>query len=180
MRSVSRGGAVAAAFERELDAIAHDPAFAELEIVAHRAQPVRGLTALSVTIDRSGGVDLALCERIAARLNESLGSLDAPYSLEVESAGLERPLVRHEDYQRFAGERARVVTSLTIDGGKTHRGILRGLRGETVVVETERGELLLPLAAIKTANLEFDPRADLKRDKRERKQRHGNDRKRSN
>lgn len=178
MRSDSRGGAVATAFERELDSIAHDPAFAEVEIVAHRAQPARGTTALTVTIDRSGGVDLALCERVAARLNESLGGLDAPYSLEVESAGLDRPLLRHDDYRRFAGERARVVTSLTIEGGKTHRGTLRGLRGETVVVETERGELLIPLAAIKTANLEYDPRADLKRDKRERKQRHGNDRKR--
>ncbi len=180
MRSVSRGGAIATAFERELDSIAHDPAFAEIEIVAHRAHAVRGSTALSVTIDRSGGVDLALCERVAARLNESLGGLDAPYSLEVESAGLERPLVRRDDYRRFAGERARIVTSLTIDGGKTHRGVLRGLRGETVVLATERGELLLPLQAIKTAHLEFDARADLKRDKRERKQRHGNDRKRGN
>ena len=180
MRSVSRGGAVATAFERELDAIAHDPAFAEIEIVAHRAHAVRGSTALSVTIDRSGGVDLALCERLAARLNESLGGIDAPYSLEVESAGLDRPLLRHEDYRRFAGARARIVTSLTIEGGKTHRGVLRGLRGETVVVATERGELLIPLAAIKAANLEFDPRADFKRDKRERKQRDGNDRKRSN
>ena len=79
--------------------------------------------------------------------------------LEVESAGLERPLVRPADYERFAGKRARIVTSLTVNGGKTHRGILRGLRGETVVLETERGELLLPMAAIKSANLEYDPRA---------------------
>jgi ribosome maturation factor RimP len=179
MRSVSRGGAsVTAAFERELDAIAHDPTFSEIEIVARRAHPVRGTIALTVTIDRRGGVDLALCERVAARLNETLGSLDAAFTLEVESAGLERPLVRPEDYRRFAGERVRVVTSLTVDGGKTHRGLLRGLRGETVVVETERGELLLPMAAIKSANLEYDPRADLTRDKLERKQRHGNDRKR--
>jgi ribosome maturation factor RimP len=181
MRSVSRGGsAIAVAFERELDAIAHDAAFAGLEIVAHRAQPVRGSTSLSVSIDRAGGVDLALCERVAGRLNAHLGTLDAPYTLEVESAGLERPLVRPADYQRFAGERARIVTSLTVNGGKTHRGVLRGLRGETVVVETEQGELLLPLPAIKTANLEYDPRADLRRDKLERKQRNGNDRKHGN
>ncbi len=181
MRSVSRGGAaIAAAFERELDAIAHDSAFPGLEIVSHRAHSTRGATTLSVTIDRPGGVDLTLCERVAARLNAHLGTLDGAYGLEVESAGLDRPLLRHGDYERFAGERARIVTSLTVGGGKTHRGILRGLRGETVVMETERGELLLPMAAIKTANLEYDPRADLKRDKLQRKQRHGNDTKHGN
>lgn len=172
--------ATVAAFGRELDAIVHDAAFAGLEVVAHRARPVRGATALSVTIDRPGGADLALCERVAARLNAQLGGLAGSYTLEVESAGLERPLLRGADYERFAGERARIVTSLTVNGGKTHRGILRGLRGETVVMETERGELLLPLAAIKAAKLEYDPRADLKRNKLERKQRHGNDRKRGN
>ncbi|MBV8067314.1 MAG: hypothetical protein JO113_05000 [Candidatus Eremiobacteraeota bacterium] len=165
------------AFERELDAIVHDPDFAGLEIVAHYAQPRRGSLTLSVTIDRPGGADLALCERVASRLNAQLARLDGAYALQVESAGLDRSLVRGSDYERFSGERVRIVTSLTVNGGKTHRGILRGLRGETVVLQTESGELLLPLAAIKTANLEYDPRADLRRDKLQRKQRHGNDRK---
>lgn len=169
-------GDIAAAFERELDAIAHDKAFVGLEIVQHRARVVRGAAELRVTIDAAGGADLALCERLAARINAQLGRVDADYSLEVESAGLDRPLVRPKDYERFAGSHARVVTSLTVNGGKTHRGILRGLRGETVVMETEHGELLLPMAAIKSANLEYDVRLDLQRDKRQRKQFHGNDR----
>jgi len=156
-------------FERTLDAIVHDKAFAGVEIVQHGAHARRGLVALSVTIDREGGVDISLCERIAARINEALESIDAPYSLEVESAGLERPLVRPADYERFAGKQARVVTSLTINGGKTHRGTLLGLRGEMVVLATEKGELPLPIATIKSAHLEYDPRADLQRDKRERK-----------
>ncbi|MFY9885676.1 MAG: hypothetical protein WBW89_11290 [Candidatus Cybelea sp.] len=181
MKSGSRAGAtITGAFERELDAIAHDVAFSGLEIVAHRAHPTRGSTALSVTIDRPGGADLAFCERIAARLNANLAVLDDAYSLEVESAGLDRPLVRDADYERFAGQPARIVTSLTVNGGKTHRGILRGRRGEVVVLETQTGELLLPFAAIKAANLEYDPRADLKRDKLQRKQRHGNNRKHGN
>ena len=169
-------GDIAAAFERELDAIAHDKAFAGLEIVQHRARLVRGAAELRVTIDAADGADLALCERLAARINTILGGLNADYSLEVESAGLDRPLVRPKDYERFKGERARIVTSLTVNGGKTHRGILRGLRRETVVLETERGELLLPMAAIKSANLEYDVRLDLQRDKQQRKQQNGNDR----
>ena len=156
-------------FERELDAIAHDKAFADVEIVLHSARPRRGMVNLTVTIDKEGGVDLATCERIAARINARLEEIEMPYSLEVESAGLERPLVRPNDYQRFAGKQACVITNLTINGGKTHRGTLGGLRGETVVLNTEKGELLLPVATIKSAHLEYDPRADLQRDKRERK-----------
>ncbi|HTU71449.1 MAG TPA: hypothetical protein VMF11_14190 [Candidatus Baltobacteraceae bacterium] len=156
-------------FEREIDAIAHEGRSSGVEIVAHSAHARRGMTALSVTIDKDGGVDLAACERIAARINRALEAIDAPYSLEVESAGLERPLLRPGDYERFSGKRVRIVTSLSIAGGKTHRGTLAGLRGETVILATENGELPLPLATIKSANLEYDPRADLQRDKRERK-----------
>lgn len=170
---------IARAFERELDALAHDASFAELEVVRHRARSARGSTELSVTIDRRGGVDLALCERIAARINANLATFDQAYTLEVESAGLNRPLLRPEHFGRFVGERARIVTSLAINGTKTHRGILRGVRGEAVVIETENGELPLPLATIKSANLEYDARADLQRDKRERKKSHGNSRHRN-
>ena len=163
------------AFERELDAIAHDRTFPELEIVSHQARQRRGATALVVTIDRPGGVDVSLCERVASRINASLEPFDASYTLEVESAGLERPLVRPADYDRFAGKRVRVITSLLVNGGKTHRGTLRGLRGETVILETETGELPLPIATIKSANLEYDPRADLQRDKLQRKKPHARD-----
>jgi len=177
---MSGGDTTRLAFERELDAIVHDASFRELEIVQHRARSLRGSTELRVTIDRPGGADLALCERVAARINAGLGSLDEAYSLEVESAGLERPLVRPADYARFAGRRARIVTSLTIAGAKTHRGTLQGLRGEVAVLLTDAGELLLPTAAIKSANLEYDPRVDFQRDKRQRKQLNGNSRQRSN
>lgn len=160
---------VLVAFERAVEAIIHDPQFHDVEVVAHAAQTRRGQTALRVTIDTPSGVDLSLCERIAGRINASLEEIEAVYSLEVESAGLERPLVRPDDYRRFAGKRARVMTTLPIAGAKTHRGILGGLRGETVVMQTDSGELLLPVATIKSANLEYDPRADLARSKRERK-----------
>lgn len=156
--------------------MAHDKAFDGIEIVQHRAHVVRGTAELSVTIDAAGGADLSLCERVASRINAKLAELDGVFSLTVESAGLDRPLLRPNDYERFSGKRARIVTTLTVNGGKTHRGILGGVRGEAVVVQTEQGELLLPLAAIKSANLEYDARLDLQRDKRQRKQEHGNDR----
>jgi ribosome maturation factor RimP len=162
-------GALGIAFERELGAIAHDRAFADVEIVRSSAHARGGTITLTVTIDKEGGVDLATCEAIASRLNSALDSFSDPYSLEVESAGLERPLVRPVDYERFKGKGVRVATSLTINGAKTHRGTLEGLQGENVMLTTQSGPLTLPLATIKSAHLEFDPRADLQRDKRERK-----------
>lgn len=156
-------------FEQIVDAIAHDGEFADVEIVQHHARARRGMTTFAVTIDKEGGVDVGTCERIAARINHGLEEFEEPYALEVESAGLERPLIKPRDYERFAGKKVRVVTTLMIGGAKTHRGTLIGLRGETVVLATENGELPLPMATIKSANLEYDPRADFTRDKRERK-----------
>lgn len=157
------------AFERVIEEIARDSRYAGVEIVQHFARRGRQRTALSITIDREGGVDLATCERIAASVNKRLEPYEEPYTLEVESAGLNRPLTKPGDYERFSGRDAKVVTSLLVQGSKTHRGVLRGVRGTNVILETSKGELPLPLATIEKANLEYDIRSDLKRDKKERK-----------
>lgn len=157
-------------FEQAVDQIAHDPTFEAVEVVKHASQRRRSVTSLTITVDRAGGVDVALCTQVAGYINDALASFEDLYTLEVESAGLERPLVRPGDYQRFAGKRVRIMTTLTIAGAKTHRGILGGVRGTSVILTTDSGELPLPLETIKSANLEYDPRADLTRDKKERKQ----------
>lgn len=157
------------AFERIVQDIEHDSRFAGVEIVTHVARRGRQSAQLSVTIDREGGVDLATCEKLAAEINARLEPFESPYTLEVESAGLNRPLVKPGDYDRFSGRDAKIVTSLTVQGNKTHRGVLRGVRGTNVILETSNGELPLPLATIDRANLEYDFRMDLKRDKKERK-----------
>jgi ribosome maturation factor RimP len=160
---------LAEAFGRAIDDIAHDSYFAGVEIVQHTARRGRQSTALTLMIDREGGVDLATCERIAGAINKRLDPYDEKYTLEVESAGLNRPLTKPGDYERFAGRNAKIVTSLLVQGGKTHRGVLRGVRGTNVILQTSNGELPLPLATIERANLEYDIRSDLTRDKKERK-----------
>lgn len=157
------------AFERAIDDIAHDARFAGVEIVQHSARGGRRSLTLSLMIDREGGVDVATCERIAGTINARLENYVETYTLEVESAGLNRPLTKPGDYERFSGRDAKIVTSLLVQGGKTHRGVLRGVRGTNVILETSKGELPLPLATIERANLEYDIRTDLKRDKKERK-----------
>ncbi|MDQ6930522.1 MAG: ribosome maturation factor RimP [Candidatus Eremiobacteraeota bacterium] len=157
------------AFEQAVDAISHDAAFASVEFVSHSARRHAKANSLQVMIDREGGVDIALCQRVAAELNARLEEIDEQYTLEVESAGLNRPLTKAGDYQRFSGRAAKIVTTLLINGSKTHRGTLRGVLGTNVVLETAKGELPLPLATIKSANLEYDIRNDLKREKQDRK-----------
>ena len=161
---------LAGEFERAVDEIARDSRFAGVEIV-HAGTRGRGdATVLSVTIDREGGVDVGTCERIAAAINARLQNFEERYRLEVESAGLDRPLTKPGDYERFSGRDAKIVTTLQVRGNKTHRGILKGVRGTAVILQTESGELPLPLETIKTANLEYDVRADLKRAKEQKRQ----------
>lgn len=126
---------------------------------------------MSLTVDRSGtAVDLAFCERVAARLNAALDAETDPYTLEVESAGLERPLLKPADYERFRDRNVVVTTSLAIASEYTHRGKLLGVRGNAVILARETGELPIPLEVVKAARIEYDYRADLKRAKRERRE----------
>ncbi len=154
------------AFERIVHGLPHQREFSGIEIVTTRTRRNRDGLALSVMVDKAAGVDIATCERVAARINLALEMFTEPYTLEVESAGLNRPLVKPSDYERFIGENVRVVSTLAIRNAKTHRGRLAGVRGTNVIIETAAGELPIPLEVVKSANIEFDIRADLQRAKR--------------
>jgi ribosome maturation factor RimP len=180
-RFVVSGGSLALveAFNAALKELAVSEEFKEVEIVAHRERREGRSVALTLIIDRVGGVDLTLCERVSRFINKVLAgvsdpssSKDAPpaqalYSLDVESAGLNRPLVRPDDYERFAGSRVRILTSELINKAKTHRGVLAGRRGNAAVLRIEDEELILPFESIAAANVEYDIRADLTRAKHE-------------
>jgi ribosome maturation factor RimP len=157
------------AFSRIVHGLPHQPEFANVEIVMTGIERRRDGFAFSVMVDKVGGVDIATCERIAARINAGLEAFTDPYTLEVESAGLNRPLVTPADYERFAGQNVRVISTLPINQAKTHRGKLAGVRGSSVILETPHGELSIPLDVVKSANIEYDIRTDLQRAKREKK-----------
>jgi ribosome maturation factor RimP len=96
---------------------------------------VSGANLLRILIDKDGGVtvdDCALVSNHLIRLFEVEGvSYDR---LEVSSPGLDRPLITHEDYERFKGELVSVQTNLPINGRKNFKGVLRGLNAEQEVV----------------------------------------------
>ena len=85
---------------------------------------------LRLYIDKEGGVTLDDCALISRQLSDILDvTIEdiGPYSLEVSSPGVNRPIGRLEDYNRFKGQRVHIKTRQPIDGRKNYRGVLRGL-----------------------------------------------------
>ncbi len=79
--------------------------------------------------------------------------IDGSYDLEVSSPGIDRPLVRPEDYERFAGFEAKLELSAPHEGRRRFRGRLRGREGDAVKLDLGLSEVLLPLSAIAKARL---------------------------
>ena len=75
------------------------------------------------------------------------------YQLEVTSPGIDRPLVRRADFERFAGFEARLETVVPIAGRRRFRGRLVGLDGDDVCLRLPEGEQRIPFGAVKKAKL---------------------------
>jgi ribosome maturation factor RimP len=75
------------------------------------------------------------------------------YMLEVSSPGIDRPLTRPEDYDRFAGFEAKIELGQPVDGRKRFRGRLLGRADDHIRLVDDAGEVRLPLAAIAKAKL---------------------------
>ncbi|HHQ42024.1 MAG TPA: ribosome maturation factor RimP [Chromatiales bacterium] len=111
---------------------------------------------LRLYIDREGGVSVEDCQRVSCQVSGLLDVEDpipGPYTLEVSSPGLDRPLFRAADFQRFAGREVRIRTDVPLEGRRNFRGVLRGLRGDEVLVEVDGAELALPVERIEQARL---------------------------
>ncbi len=75
------------------------------------------------------------------------------YTLEVSSPGLDRPLVKPADFERFAGYEVKVELEAPLDGRRRFKGRLLGAEGETVRMEVDESEVALPFASIRKAKL---------------------------
>ena len=97
--------------------------------------------------------DCADISRSVSALLDVADPIAGAYTLEVSSPGIDRPLTRPEDYDRFAGFEARIDLSAPLDGRKRYRGRLLGRAGDCVRLAGEGGEARLPLAGIARAKL---------------------------
>lgn len=106
-------------------------------------------------IERSIGIDD--CQRVSQDLSVVLdveASLEVPYTLEVSSPGMDRPLRGEDDFRRFAGRLVKLVVKDAVDGQMHFEGRLGGIADGAVVIEGKRGrEKRIPLALVARARL---------------------------
>ncbi len=113
---------------------------------------------LQIMAERKDGAamvvdDCVAVSRAASAILDVEDPISGPYELEVSSPGIDRPLTRLADFERFAGFEAKLETALPLDGQRRWKGCLLGLDGETVRLKTKSGEVALPFAAIEKAKL---------------------------
>ena len=97
--------------------------------------------------------DCAQISHSVSALLDVADPIPGAYMLEISSPGIDRPLVRTEDYDRFTGFEAKIELARPIDGRKRFRGRLLGTSRGNVRLATETGEAELPLDAVGRAKL---------------------------
>ena len=148
-----------------VDALLRD---SEFELVALECVPGRkgGLT-VRVFVDKETGVGLDDCTRLSRGLEshfETEALIPGGYVLEVSSPGVDRPLRKPEDYDRFSGEEVRISTYERVNGSIKHAGRLKGFAPESrsVQIDSDGQTVSIPIDVIKKAHLKRDPWAEAK------------------
>lgn len=110
---------------------------------------------LRVFIDKPGGVNIDDCVLVSNHLSRLLAvEHQVDYDrLEVSSPGLDRPLRKEEDFQRFAGQTAEVRMRVPVGGRKRFVGILKEIKDGVLHMDVEGSEVILELGEIDRAKL---------------------------
>jgi ribosome maturation factor RimP len=122
--------------------------------IEYRKQGRSGL--LRVYIDHERGITLDDCSAVSHQVSGVL-DVDDPivehYDLEISSPGLDRPLFSQADFEQFTGHEAKVSLHGKLDGRRRFTGVLRGVEGDTLLMEVEGAQVRLPLDQIDSARL---------------------------
>ena len=113
---------------------------------------------LQIMADRLDGAPMTVenCADISRTVSALLDVEDpiaGAYVLEVSSPGIDRPLTRLKDFERYSGFEVRIETKAMIDGRRRFRGVLKGVAGDRVRLEVEGGLAELPFDGILRAKL---------------------------
>lgn len=104
--------------------------------------------ALTVFIDKEGGVDLIACEAFHRAIDGPLDELDptfgASYTLNCSSPGLDRPFRTERDFLRHIGEKIEVRLYAPFEGAKYFEGELLSFENGALKLKTEQGEREIP------------------------------------
>jgi len=130
-----------------------------LDLVEIEFKPSGKRWLLRLYIDKEGGVTIADCATISREFGRILDVediIDHPYSLEVSSPGLTRPLKKWEDFLRNKGKMCKIVTREQIEGRNEYTGIIGNSTEEEVEIRGTNDIFTIPICAIKKAHLEFE------------------------
>jgi ribosome maturation factor RimP len=131
-------------------------------LVRIRVSTFAGCTVQIMAERPDGTLAIEDCEAVSRALSPVLDvtePIEGSYRLEISSPGIDRPLVRRSDFDRYAGYVAHIEMSAPIDGRRRFRGQLLGTQegGARVRVaadaKTEGGDVLLPIADMSEAKL---------------------------
>ena len=139
------------------------------ELVACEWTSEAGRRSLRVLLDKQGGVVLKDCEEFSRLVDPLLdveGLISDRYDLEVSSPGLNRPLRKKADFERFCGELIFVRTRSPHEGRSNFKGLLKAVEGEKLLIEIDQQIFKIPLEEISKAKLEVDINKLLKNNKK--------------
>jgi ribosome maturation factor RimP len=131
-------------------------------LVRVRVSALSGCTVQIMAERLDGTMTIEDCEAASRALSPVLDVADPierAYRLEISSPGLDRPLVRRSDFERYAGSDVKVEMAVAVDGRRRFRGLLIGAEGEAARIRRddaepgEAGEVLLPIDEMAEAKL---------------------------
>ena len=133
-----------------------------MELVLVECLKMQSRWLVRIYMDREGGVTVDDCAQISNQLGDLLDVHDVPpgpYTLEVSSPGLDRPLHRDQDFLKYRGSRVRFRLGEKIEGRRNFCALLLdyedGSDGKALVVQADGKTFRIPRKAVVKANLEY-------------------------
>lgn len=126
------------------------------ELVEVEYARIGGHNVLRIYIDHPDGITVDQCATVSRQVSAVLDVEDPipeAYMLEVSSPGLDRPLVKRADFERYAGETIKVRMLDAVAGRRNFKGTLVGIEGDAVLVDVDQERCSLPMARIERARL---------------------------
>jgi ribosome maturation factor RimP len=145
-------------------AVIAEPVLASLgyRLVRVRVSGLAGCTVQIMAERADGTMTIEDCEAVSRALSPALDvadPIDRAYRLEISSPGIDRPLVRRSDFDRYAGHEAKVEMAAAVNGRRRFRGVLAGTENDCARLKRsdampgELAEVLLPIEDMAEAKL---------------------------
>ena len=127
-----------------------------LELVATEVVGSGSKTILRLVVDSPDGVNLDQCasvSRLASAMLDVEDPIKGHYNLEVSSPGMDRPLRKVKDFQKFTGALVKLKTAVPFDGQRNFKGHLQHADDDVVVIATDTEEISIPMHALDKARI---------------------------